>query len=89
MYKNGGSRFHKARSRSVPPPGAIASASLPGYRRAGWGAGRVDPLPPAAPPQPNFALIRILPMPFPQAEPPHDGELIAGGRWIAASLSER
>ena len=47
-------RFHKARSRSVPPPGAIASASLPGYRRAGWGAGRVDPLPPAAPPQPSF-----------------------------------
>src|SRR5262249_55834531 len=35
----------------VPPPGAIASASLPGYRRAGVGAGCVDPLPPTAPPR--------------------------------------
>ena len=41
----------KARPRPVPPPGAIASASLPGYRRAGVGAGCVDPLPPTAPPR--------------------------------------
>src|SRR5215210_2305837 len=42
----------KTRPRPVPPPGAIASASLPGYRRAGGGVGRVDPLPPTAPPPP-------------------------------------
>src|SRR5438874_4655831 len=41
----------KTRPRPVPPPGAIASASLPGYRRAGVGAGCVDPLPPTAPPR--------------------------------------
>src|SRR5215211_458369 len=44
-------RIVKARPRPVPPPGAIASASLPGYRRAGVGAGCVDPLPPTAPPR--------------------------------------
>ena len=44
-------RSLQTRPRPVPPPGAIASASLPGYRRAGGGAGRVDPLPPAAPPR--------------------------------------
>ena len=33
-------------------PGVFASASLPGYRRAGVGEGRADPLPPAAPPPP-------------------------------------
>src|SRR5436190_4775988 len=42
---------YRARPRPVPPPGAIASASLPGYRRAGVGAGCVDPLPPTAPPR--------------------------------------
>src|SRR2546423_2628103 len=41
----------EARPRLVPPPGATASASLPGYRRAGAGAGRWDPLPPTAPPR--------------------------------------
>src|SRR5213593_4285234 len=41
----------RVRPRPVPPPGANASASLPGYRRAGVGAGCVDPLPPTAPPR--------------------------------------
>src|SRR6266487_1817935 len=50
MVKPPGRTF-KARPRLVPPPGTTASASLPGYRRAGVGAGRVDPLPPPAPPR--------------------------------------
>ncbi len=45
----------ETRPRPVPPPGAIASASLPGYRRAGGGVGRVDPLPPTAPPRRSAA----------------------------------
>src|SRR5881394_3272431 len=48
----------EARPRLVPPPGATASASLPGYRRAGAGAGRWDPLPPTAPPRHVFGACK-------------------------------
>src|SRR5215212_1490576 len=55
MHQNGSEPTDKGdfetRPRPVPPPGTIASASLPGYRRAGVGAGCVDPLPPTAPPR--------------------------------------
>ncbi len=37
--------------------GRFASASLPGYRRAGAGEGRVDPLPPTAPPRLLFRTL--------------------------------
>src|SRR5437762_1778195 len=48
MHQNGSEPTDKGdfetRPRPVPPPGAIASASLPGYRRAGVGAGSIAPV---------------------------------------------
>src|SRR5215218_7540484 len=62
MHQNGSEPTDKGdfktRPRPVPPPGAIASASLPGYRRAGVGAGCVDPLPPTAPPRHLFRRLQ-------------------------------
>src|SRR5215208_6119146 len=62
MHQNGSEPTDKGdfktRPRPVPPPGAIASASLPGYRRAGVGAGCVDPLPPTAPPRHPFRRLQ-------------------------------
>jgi hypothetical protein len=50
----------QSRPRIVPLPGTAASASLPGYRRDRVDAGRVDPLPPPAPPRCPEAAARGL-----------------------------
>src|SRR3954447_11565310 len=68
MHQNGSRPTDKgdfqARPRPVPPPGAIASASLPGYRRAGVGAGAGGAPPPPPPPPPL-----LLPLHTPPAAP--------------------